>query len=529
MQENNDIEILLSEPQTAVLSTRAAVILDMAGQGSGKSQNIGYSSGMFLTDFPEALGFIGANTYTQLSQSTLVRVFQNWRDVYGLTEYDAKSNPAGAFVVDKRPPAHFVRMHYLRDYEGTISFYNGALVFIGSLENYKAHDGKEFAWAHLDETKDTKEEALKEVIIGRLRQYGVWYQKETGDVYYNADISKAESEEAGLIAWNPLYIHTSPALGGVDWINKMFKLEKFAEDIKTAVLKEEAGYFHREFENKAVIIYSTHHNSHNLPPNYIENQKANLLEEDKILKLVYGYPFAKSGGEWFPFFRKDKHVRKSPFKPGIPIHQTWDFNATPYVTLECAQIEFVTRYLDEVGNKHNEPKPGFKALEVMIIWFYKEYCLLPPQDSTEATCHAFAQDHTPGIDEAFYYGDGSGLSRIPGMGSLSNFKIVESNLYMFFHNDSKKVKFPNVAPFTRRDLLNKIFAGQIPTVEIYIDPDGCPNLVEDCELVKKGPKGKLKETDKDPITKKLFEKRGHPTDAMEYLVSEVCKHYIVIN
>lgn len=527
MQESsNDIEIILSEPQTAVLSSRAAVILDMAGQGSGKSQNIGYSSGMFITDFPQALGFIGANTYLQLSQSTLVRVYATWKAVYGFTEYDAKSNPGGAYVVDKKPPPHFERVHYLRDYSGTISFYNGALIFLGSLENYKAHDGKEFAWAHLDETKDTVENALKEVILGRLRQFGLWYERTTGDLFYDADLRAEGAEAKNLTAWNPLYIHTSPALGGVDWLNTMFKLDKFEKDIKTQVLQKERAFFYREFDNKAVIIYSTHHNAHNLPPNYIENQEANLLEEDKILKLVYGYPFAKSGGEWLPFFRRDQHVRPCPYKRGLSLHITWDFNASPYVTLLCAQIDFVTRFLDEVGTKHDEPGPRYKAIEVMVITFYKEYCLPAPQDTVEATCEAFRQDHDPMVDEVFYYGDGSGLSRIEGMGSLTQFKIIEGILYPFFHNDSKKVKFPNVAPFTRRDLLNKIFAGKIPTVEIYIDGDNCPNLVEDCEHVKKGPKGKVKEEAVDPVTKKKFEKRGHPTDALEYLVTEVCKHYI---
>lgn len=530
MDSSNDIEIELSEPQTAVMASRAAVILQMAGQGGGKSQVIGYVSAQLIESFPLAKGFLGANTYMQLSQSTLAAVYKVWAKDFGLVEYDPKENPGGAFVVDKKPPAHFEKLHpALRTYDGVISFWNGARVFIGSLENYQAHDGKEFAWGHLDETKDTKEQALKDVILGRLRQYGLWYEQTSGDLYFDDKVSAQEAAARGWVAWNPLYIHTSPALGGVDWLNKMFKLDKFEKDIKTEVLKKERGFFYREFDNKAVIIYSTHHNAHNLPPNYIANQEANLLDEDKILKLVYGYPFAKSGGEWFPYFRRDRHVRPCAYRRGLSIHITWDFNATPYVTLLCAQIDFITRFLDDVGNKHDEPGPGYKALEVMVITFYREYCLPAPQDTVEATCDAFKEDHDPTFDEVLYYGDGSGLSRIPGLGSLTNFKIMEDNLFMFLHNDSKQVKFPNVAPFTRRDLLNKIFAGKIPSVEIYIDGENCPNLVEDCEHVKKGPKGKLKEETLDPITKKRFEKRGHPTDAMEYLVTEVCKHLIKPN
>src|SRR3954469_3142082 len=152
----HDLIIWLSEPQTAVMAARAANILNMAGQGGGKSAVIGYSSGMFVQEFPILRGFIGANTEIQLSQSTLAAVFKIWEQAYGLTQYDAKNNPTGAYVVDRRPPPHFTRFHKLRKYASTISFWNGALVYIGSLENYTAHDGKEFGWAHLDETKDTK-------------------------------------------------------------------------------------------------------------------------------------------------------------------------------------------------------------------------------------------------------------------------------------------------------------------------------------------------------------------------------------
>lgn len=526
MDQNADIEVILSEPQTAILESRAAVILDMAGQGAGKSQNIGYSSGMFVSDFPRALGFIGANTYLQLSQSTLVRTFALWKEVYGYTEYEKKANPAGAYVVDKRPPPHFERIHHLRDYSGTISFYNGALIFLGSLDNYMAHDGKEFAWAHLDETKDTKEEALKEVIIGRLRQYGIWYDA-TGALFYDTNKDDEEARTAkGWKAWNPLYIHTSPALGGVDWLNKMFKLDKFEAVIKTEVLKKEKGYFNKVFDNKHVVIYSTYHNSFNLPPNYIPNQEATLTDENQILKLVYGYPFSKSGGEWFPSFRRDLHVRKVPRIVGIPVHSTWDFNAVPYMTDICSNIRYITRYLDEVGFKHDAPQPGFKAIEVMRISIYREYCLEGDQCSTEGVCEAFAADHEVATTEVFYYGDSNGLSRIPGLGSLTNFKIIEDKLFSYLHNDSKRVKAPNVAPFQRRDLLNNIFRGKYPEIEIEIDAEACPNLINDCEHVKVGPKGKVKTTVIDPRTKKSYETIGHTSDALEYMVCELCKHYL---
>lgn len=532
MQENNEIIVELSEPQTTVLSVRKSIILDMAGKGSGKSQNIGYSSGMFISDFPQALGFIAANTAMQLSQSTLNRTFEVWKNVYGFTEYDAKSNPAGSYVVDKRPPLHFERIHRLRDYAGTISFYNGTLIYIGSLENYKAHDGKQFAWAHLDETKDTDENALREVIIGRLRQYGLWFNTDTADVYFDSSLTPEEAEERGLEAWNPLYIHTSPALGGVKWLNEMFKLSNFQKEIKRDVLKGAGGFFFKEYENKAVIIYSTYHNEKNLPPNYIENQKVSLMFDDAILRDIYGFPFGKSGGEFYPTFRRDIHTAPVEFIPGKAVHITWDFNSVPYMTCLLSQVVYITRYIDQVGNKYAAPGVGLRPFEVMQIRFYKEYCFgkfgeegTAQLNSTESICQQFEAEHDPIESEVYYYGDASGAANIPGMGSITNFKIIAEKLFRFIHNYSNRVRVPNVGVNARRKLINKILGGQIPGVELVFD-ESMKFTIDDFEQVKEGPDGKVKAKAKDPDTQKLYELVGHCTDAVEYEVCELCREYL---
>lgn len=525
MQQQNDLEIWLSEPQTAVLEARKPQILNMSGQGGGKSAIIGYSSGMFITDFPQVKGFIGANTEMQLTQSTLRAVFKSWADVHGYEEYDPKTNPSGAYVVDKKPPGHFKKFERFRKYHGIVSFYNGAIIFLGSLENYKAHDGKEFGWAHLDETKDTKEAALDEVIVGRLRQYGLWYHAGTGEIYFDNTISAEEAEMNNWIAWNPLYINTSPALGGVPWLNKKFHLDKFQKEIKKKVLRKERDYFHKEFDNKAVIIYSAYHNRHNLPPNYFENQEKSLVTIDKILKMVHGYPFSKSGGEFYPNFNRDKVVRHVPYIRGLAVHGTWDFNVVPYMTHVCAHIQFITRFLDEVGNKFDVPEHNFRPIEVMRISIYREYCLENPKNSVEGCVEEFKGHHEPEETEYFYYGDASGLNRIPGLGSYTNFGAIRDGLWQYVHNQSKRVKGANIGPLKRRDLLNAIFAGTIPEVEIEIDED-CVKTIEDFEHVKEGVSGKFKEKVEDPVTKQKYEKYGHTSDAVEYLICEVAKQYI---
>lgn len=533
-----DVDIEISEPQAAVMATRQGVILNMSGQGGGKSQVIGYVSGQFVIDLPQIKQFIGANTYLQLSQSTLTRVFDVWKRVYDLVEYDPKGNPGGAFVVDKKPPMHFDKFHSFKEYNNIISFWNGAIIFTGSLDNYKAHEGKEFGIAHLDETKDTKENALKEVIFGRLRQYGLWYDRDGAFFFCDTvttELEKVQGWKAGArltpemaaalgwTSWNPLYVHTSPALGGTDWLNELFKLDSFADDIKEKVMQEDRDFFYKEFSNKAICIYSVHHNNFN-PPGFIASQIASQTEEG-ILRVVYAYPFAKTGGEYFPHFNRKKHVRPVTFVQSIPVCQSWDFNVVPYMTCLCGQIRYATRYLDDVGQKHETPAVGYKPLNVMVIGIYKEYCLESPHNSTDSVCDHFMNDHDPRLTEVNYYGDCHGLHRIPGLGNVTNFKMIEDKIYVYLHNFSKKVKDPNVGPAHRRDLINKILEGKIPTVEIEIDPS-CVKTIKDMEKVKLGKNGKIKEEAEDPNTKKKYQVVGHTSDALEYLVSEVCKEFL---
>jgi hypothetical protein len=118
-------ETTLSRPQTAIFNSTAALNLNMAGQRAGKSQMAGILSGHYVLKYPTLKGFIAANTYMQLTQSTLVKVFEIWRDLYYLTEYNKKNNPNGHFVIDKKPPAHWIQNDTFKSYDNIISFWNG--------------------------------------------------------------------------------------------------------------------------------------------------------------------------------------------------------------------------------------------------------------------------------------------------------------------------------------------------------------------------------------------------------------------
>src|ERR1035438_5667887 len=88
--------ILPSKPQYDIITSDCDVNLFLAGQGSGKSHCAGIVSAELIKDFPNVRGFIGANTYGQLTDSTLARIRPVWQQNYGWSEY-TKANPNGNY------------------------------------------------------------------------------------------------------------------------------------------------------------------------------------------------------------------------------------------------------------------------------------------------------------------------------------------------------------------------------------------------------------------------------------------------
>jgi len=480
-------EIKISRPQNEALHSTKQRILALAGQGGGKSHLAGLISSHFVINFPKVKGFIGANTYSQLSKSTLDRVFNVWKDTFGWVK-------GKQYVVDIIPPPSFKRLHpALKSYENTISFNNGALIFTASLDNYKAIDGTQFTWAILDETKDTKEEAVKEVVTGRLREQGLWVKD--GFIY--------DKEVDGSEAWNPLYILTSPAK--VYWINEWFELSDKYEEISKRIFSK-TDYFSLETKDKHVVIYSAYHNEDNLPKNFIEQRKSDLAGSQNLIEmLIYGSPIAKAGGEMFNSFQRLKHVKPVTVNKDLPIHVSLDFNVVPYISMICCQIE-------KVENKYK-------------VKLFDEFALSSPHNKTESLCQHLERKYLIGSKQTvFYYGDASGKNQST-VSIEHNYDILERVLRRYLNANSKRVLRKNPSVVGSRDFCNKIFEDGFPTIEIEIDPK-CKNLILDLEFLKESPDGgKLIEKATDKNTGQVYEKFGHMSDCLRYLLISAFKSY----
>lgn len=476
--------------------------LFLAGQGSGKTHVAGIVSAILINNFPKVHGFIGANTYSQLSDSTLFRIRSVWKEFFGWTEY-SKKNPYGIYTIDIEPPSSFnTEGHEYDSYHGKICFRWGTVIYKGSLDNYKAHDGKEFGWAILDETKDTKEEAVKEVILGRLREPGMWVDS-NGRLIDNMDKKTGklvDSPEGN--PFNPLYIFTSPAK--VQWINEWFKFDDFANDIVASIYSE-VTYFKKNIGNKLAVISSTYHNKQNLPANYIDNQMQNLPSHLQDM-LIYANPFSQSGGEFYKCFNRNKNVinvcsvvgfendGKHPYNPNLPIHLSFDFNVNPHMTATVWQID------------------GKKAYQI------DEICLSNPRNTTVETCKEFTRrynDHAAGL---FIYGDKNGENSDTRSEKGSNdFIIILRELRRF--NPSKRVQNLNPSVTMRGNFMNTIFEKGYNGIEIWIH-ENCSKSIADFLYLKEASDGsKLKEKVTNPDTKVSYEKYGHTSDTADYIIT----------
>lgn len=522
-------EINLSEPQKKVQFSRKHLILDMGGQRAGKTHNIGFSTGLFATNYPLVNGFIGANSDQQLSKTTIRNVKAIWKSQFGYEQYDKIKNPYGQYVVDKIPPPHFTLYQEPKSYYNTISFLNGAFIYLGSLKNYLAHEGLEFGWAHLDEVADTKEQAVKDVILGRLSQSGLYYEPNGDLVYFdgkhyiNSLYKVYTGDINSLVPFNPCYFHTSPKAGITPWLIDMFKLTGHEDEIKSVIMQP--GNFYNKVEgNTETVIYSTYHNEKNLQANYIENRKAELSDIE-VTKYIYGYPFSKTGGEFLPSFDRLTHTGEVPYMPEFPVHQSWDFNAVPYNTLTLYQVIVVRRFFDIKTNKYYKDLPdGIKNLtirDVLQVRCFKEYCLPSPRNSVNATAAIFTEDFGKYQPEVFYYGDASGKNRVPGHGDGTNFKTIRSLLARFLNNASDRVPDSNPFVMKSRDFLERVLQGKY-AIEFIVDRTNCPETIKDLEFVKQGPEGQLKEyvVDANGIR---YEKNGHALSTVRYFFTRYFK------
>lgn len=132
------------------------------GVATGKTYTGSHFALYHIIHHPQMTGFIGANTYDQLSQATLRELFY-WLDLYNFD-----------YVSDRQPPPGWHVRVQLKNYKNTVLVRNRVtgnvtMIFTRVLGDENPLRGIEFSWYWLDETRDTPE-ITHDVVLSRMRE-----------------------------------------------------------------------------------------------------------------------------------------------------------------------------------------------------------------------------------------------------------------------------------------------------------------------------------------------------------------------
>lgn len=135
----------------------------VAGRGTSKTtQIIAERMQEIVLDMPGSLQILICNTYTNARTNIVPSLITGWQNYKGWID-------GRDFVVGIRPPNHWKRCYTpLVSYKNAISFPNGVVVVIGSLEMVSGLAGNSYQHAYADEVKYDDKSKI-DIIIPALR------------------------------------------------------------------------------------------------------------------------------------------------------------------------------------------------------------------------------------------------------------------------------------------------------------------------------------------------------------------------
>ena len=307
-------------------------------------------------------------------------------------------------------------------------------------------------------------------------------------------------------SWNPV--------SETSWIKTDYlDTYEFTDTDTYGSLPDPESFIKISEDGKIILIKTTYHDNFWIagsPDGTYGYRDENLIAEYESLKdrnpnsyrvnVLGEWGKVQTGNEYAHKFDSVKHVKPVGFNPNLPVHITFDFNVVPYMTALCAQLDL-------------DSKDGRKKLR-----FFREYCLAAPRNTTEDICSAFSSEYGHRLKGLFYYGDPSGRSRQTLTKEYrDHFDAISKKLRKFLNNHSDRVLTAHPDLLKSRDFLNDILNGTYG-IDIEIDPS-CIKLIEDLEYAKQNSNGGvLKQNVKDKVTGESYQKHGHCSDALRYML-----------
>jgi len=199
------------------------------------------------------------------------------------------------------------------------------------------------------------------------------------------------------------------------------------------------------------------------------------------------------GNEFYKEFNESKHIRSCKYDPNSAIHISLDENVHPYITGTIYQIKEKTIYqIDEV-------------------------CLVHPKNTLKELALEFSLRYSGHYSGVFVYGDATSKKQDTKLEKGQNFFTLFCK-YISEFNPSMRVPKANPSVAMRGNFINEILSNNQDGIYFYVDPR-CHNSIADLRFVKEAPDGtKFKQLETDVRTKIRYERYGHCSDSLDYLI-----------
>lgn len=392
------MDILLSQPQAAFHVSEAKATCAVAGYGSGKTESAMFRLITSMLQYPDA-DFLYCAPTIPLIRDILWAKLGSFLPKLGLR-----------YTVNKS--------------ESIVYLHGYGRIFCRSMDNPERLVGFEVVDAFLDELDVLTTEKAESVYLkvkARTRQKVV---------------DPIRSNGATVLKKNQIFVTTTPE--GFRATYNLFK-------------KDPVPGSH-------LIQMSTYSNAHNLPPDYIDDLKANYPPQLIEAYLEGKFVNLNSLGVWASFDPEHNHMSVEPI-PGEPLHIGQDFN----VGRGCAVI-YVMRTLDRSHPQNTTGMP----LQVMVATGEVVDSFDTP-DTIRALEEKFPAKK---YSDRFLYPDATGDNRKSVNATLTDISLMRRAGY--------QIRQKNVNPPIKERVIgtNAAFCNAIGVRRLFVDTKKAPYFTE---------------------------------------------------
>jgi hypothetical protein len=442
----------------------------LGGRAAGKSYTNGLSSGQKICDMPRSRGILLSTTYTQILTNTLSPMKSAWHDALDYRE-DIH------YVVGRRPPDGFDLPFQSPDnYQNVISFWNGVIIILGSMDRPQLLRGGNNDWCMTDEALLINKPMFDEVVLYSIRGSHPSLKGKPGHLATEFTSSMPRGSVGKWLFEYELKAKQMPEHYFYIECSSYHNRKVIGEEV-LAKWKREEGHtvsYQIEVLNKRIVRYGD---------TFYPSLAAKHWYTDS-----YNYNFIDHLGFEISTSVKDSRWDKD-CDPNLPLHLSHDWGAFNCITI------------DQEDKKQNE----VRFLKVM--WVKHPEIL---DDLANKFCEYYKHHKNKVV---YQWGDKSGNAKV-GNAKLTNFEqfaaiLVKKGWRVI------RMKIGDVEHLARHTFINKLHREEDPSLpKIRHNANNCKDLqiALECARMKEDKKDKTDEN-KPNINQ---QHATHLTDAYDY-------------